>query len=190
MRVYVVDNGGQWTHREWRVLKYLGVDTKIVPNDSPVSDLKEVDGLVLSGGAPRVGIDPEKMGKNGEYLDAFRGPILGICAGHQFMATYLGGAAAPAKVPEFGKSVVKVHEPDVLFEGLPDQFEVWESHNDEVTKIPPGFTALASSPNCSVQAMRHRDRPLFGLQFHPEVEHTQFGPDIFRNFLKVCENST
>src|SRR5437867_926268 len=56
------------------------------------------------------------------------------------MATHLGGAAAPAKVPEFGKSVVKVHEPDVLFEGLPDRFEVWESHNDEVTKIPPGFT--------------------------------------------------
>src|SRR2546421_6032988 len=112
MRVYVVDNGGQWTHREWRVLKYLGVDTKIVPNDSPVSDLKDVDGLVLSGGAPRVGIDPEKMGKNGEYLDAFRGPILEICAGHQFMATHLGGAAAAAKVPEFRESVVEVHQPD------------------------------------------------------------------------------
>src|SRR5438093_811358 len=100
MRVYVVDNGGQWTHREWRVLKYLGVDTKIVPNDSPMSDLQGLDGLVLSGGAPRVGIDPEKMGKNGEYLDAFDGPILGICAGHQFMATHLGGAAAPAKGPQ------------------------------------------------------------------------------------------
>jgi GMP synthase (glutamine-hydrolysing) len=190
MRVYVVDNGGQWTHREWRVLKYLGVDAKIVPNDSPISDLKEVDGLVLSGGAPRVGIDPEKMGKNGDYIDGFEGPILGICAGHQFMASHLGGAAAPAKVPEFGKSILKVHQPDVLFEGLPDRFEVWESHNDEVTVLPPGFASLASSPNCSVQAMRHQDRPLFGLQFHPEVEHTQFGSDIFRNFLKVCENST
>src|SRR5438552_19148242 len=106
------------------------------------------------------------------------------------MATHLGGAAAPAKVPEFGKSVVKVHEPDVLFEGLPDRFEVWESHNDEVTKIPRGFTALASSPHCSVQAMRHRDRPLFGLQLHPAVEHTPFGPDISRNSLKVCGKST
>src|SRR5437879_6642246 len=76
MRVYVVDNGGQWTHREWRVLKYLGVDTKIVPNDSPVSDLKEVDGLVLSGGAPRVGIDPEEVGKKGECIDAFTGRML------------------------------------------------------------------------------------------------------------------
>src|SRR5437879_7615741 len=75
MRVYVVDNGGQWTHREWRVLKYIGVDTKIVPNDSPVSELKAVDGLVLSGGAPRVGIGQEKVGKDGDYRDTFSGHI-------------------------------------------------------------------------------------------------------------------
>src|SRR6266498_3549336 len=144
MRVFVVDNGGQWTHREWRVLKYLGVETKIVPNDTPVGGLQDLDGLVLSGGAPRVGVDPSKMGRNGEYLDAFDGPILGICAGHQFMAKHFGGEAAPAKVPEFGKSLLNVREPDVLFEGLPDRFEVWESHNDEVTVLPPGFVALAS----------------------------------------------
>ena len=189
MRVYVVDNGGQWTHREWRVLKYLGADTKIVANDTQVSELDGLDGLVLSGGAPRVGVDPGKMGRNGEYLDSFDAPILGICAGHQFMAKHLGGDAAPAKVPEFGKSIVQVHQPDVLFEGLPNRFEVWESHNDEVTQLPRDFVALASSENCDIQAMRHRDRPLFGLQFHPEVEHTQFGADIFRNFLKLCESS-
>lgn len=189
MRVYVVDNGGQWTHREWRVLKYLGVDTKIVPNDTPASDLRDVDGLVLSGGAPRVGIDPGKMGKNGDYLDLLTCPILGICAGHQFMAKHFGGDAAPAKVPEFGKSVVTVREPDVLFEGLPSTFQVWESHNDEVSVLPKRFVSLASSLNCEVQAMRSLDRPLFGLQFHPEVENTQYGQDIFRNFLKVCEKS-
>src|SRR2546426_10378067 len=108
MRVYVVDNGGQWTHREWRVLKYLGAETKIVANDTQVSELDGLDGLVLSGGAPRVGVDPGKMGRNGEYLDSFDAPILGICAGHQFMAKHLGGDAAPAKVPEFGKSIVEV----------------------------------------------------------------------------------
>jgi len=187
MRVYVVDNGGQWTHREWRVLKYLGVDTKIVPNDTPLAELEGLDGLVLSGGAPRVGIDPGKMGRNGEYLDGFEGPILGICAGHQFMAKHFGGDATPAKVPEFGKSILTVHDPDILFEGLPSTFEVWESHNDEVSVLPERFVALASSPNCRVQAMRHLDRPLFGLQFHPEVEHTQYGYEIFRNFLKICE---
>src|SRR5712692_10482996 len=163
MRVYVVDNGGQWTHREWRVLKYLGAETKIVANDTRVSELDGLDGLVLSGGAPRVGVDPGKMGRNGEYLDSFDAPILGICAGHQFMAKHLGGDAAPAKVPEFGKSVVDVHQPDVLFEGLPNRFEVWESHNDEVTQLPRDFVALASSENCNIQAMRHRDGPEFPL---------------------------
>lgn len=189
MRVYVVDNGGQWTHREWRVLKYLGADTKIVPNDTPASELTGLDGLVLSGGAPRVGLDPGKMGRNGEYLDSLDIPILGICAGHQYMAKHFGGDAAPAKVPEFGKSLLTVHEADVLFDGLPPTFEVWESHNDEVSVLPEGFVALASSTNCAVQAMRSRDRPLFGLQFHPEVEDTQHGYDIFRNFLKTCNGS-
>jgi len=189
MRVYVVDNGGQWTHREWRVLRDLDAETKIVPNDTPASQLTELDGLVLSGGAPSVGLNPELMGKNGEYLDALDIPILGICAGHQFMAKHFGGDAAPAKIPEFGKSVVTVHEPDVLFKGLPKSLEVWESHNDEVSVLPKRFVTLASSPNCSVQAMRSLDRPLFGLQFHPEVEDTQHGYDIFRNFLKVCETN-
>ena len=187
MRVYVVDNGGQWTHREWRVLKYLGADTKIIPNDTPASELDGVDGLVLSGGAPRVGIDPGRMGRNGEYLDAIEAPILGICAGHQFMAKHFGGDAAPSAVPEFGKAVLTVHEPDVLFEGLPPTFEVWESHNDEVNMLPKDFVALASSADCRVQAMRSLRRPLFGLQFHPEVENTQHGYDIFRNFLRFCE---
>jgi|SRR3990170_2655533 len=187
MRIHVVDNGGQWTHREWRVLKYLGVDTKIVPNDTPSADLKGLGGLVLSGGAPRVGVDPGKMGRNGEYLDALDLPVLGICAGHQFMAKHFGGDAAPAEIPEFGKSVVTVEKPDVLFEGLPTTFEVWESHNDEVSVLPDRFVALASSPNCAIQAMRSLDRPLFGLQFHPEVEDTQFGTDIFRNFVRECE---
>ena len=91
MRVYVVDNGGQWTHREWRVLKYLGVESKIVPNTTPFDEIADVDGLVLSGGAPRVGVDASAMGRNGEYIDRADFPILGICAGHQFMALHLGG---------------------------------------------------------------------------------------------------
>ena len=186
MRVYVVDNGGQWTHREWRVLKYLEVETKIVPNTTPLQDIEGLDGLVLSGGAPRVGVDASAMGRNGEYIDRAGVPILGICAGHQFMALHLGGDAKPSKVPEFGKARLVVDKHDTLFDGLPAEFAVWESHNDEVTALPRGFEALAHSENCGVQAMRAVDRPLFGVQFHPEVEHTEHGYEIFKNFLKVC----
>lgn len=184
----MVDNGGQWTHREWRVLRDLGVKSRIVPNTTPVEEF-QVDGLVLSGGAPRVGVDPSKMGRNGEYIDKAGCPILGICAGHQFMALYLGGAASPAKVPEFGKTEVFVEDPGDLFVGLPKRFTVWESHNDEVTRPPPGFRVLASSKNCPVQAMQADDRPLYGVQFHPEVEHTEYGYVIFKNFLRVCKDA-
>jgi len=187
MRVLVVDNGGQWTHREYRVLKYLGVDTAIVPNTTPVGTLGAIDGLVLSGGAPRIGLNVEQMGLNGEYLDRIDAPILGICAGHQFMALHFGGDAKPSKFPEFGKAQIVVTEKDALFEGLPETFEVWESHNDEVAALPPDFVNLAASENCACQAMRAVDRPRFGVQFHPEVEDTQHGSEIFKNFLKVCE---
>ena len=87
----VIDNGGQWTHREWRMLRYLGVDTQILPNSTPASELRELDGLILSGGAARVGLTGE-LGNCGEYLELGI-PILGICAGHQFMARHYGGDA-------------------------------------------------------------------------------------------------
>lgn len=186
MKVFVVDNGGQWTHREWRVLKYLDIETKIVPNTTPFDEM-EVDGLVLSGGAPRVGLEASKMGNNSEYLDKADFPILGICAGHQFMAIHFGGSAGPSGIPEFGKTQIVVDRENELFQGLPKSFQGWESHNDEVTVMPEGFLRLAHSNNCECQAMKCLKKPLYGVQFHPEVEHTEHGYEIFKNFLKVCE---
>jgi GMP synthase (glutamine-hydrolysing) len=186
MRILVVDNGGQWTHREWRVLRDLNVDVEIVPNKTPLAEI-EADGLVLSGGAPRVGVDAEKMGMCGEYIDKAAVPILGICAGHQFMASHLGGKAGPSKIPEFGKTMVTVDDEDDIFKGLPTEFVAWESHNDEVTQMPPGFVALAHSDNCTIQAMKHTEKPLIGLQFHPEVEHTDNGYEMFQAFIDICQ---
>ncbi len=185
MRILVVDNGGQWTHREWRVLRDLNVECEIIPNRTPLDQIK-ADGLVLSGGAPRVGLDGEKMGLCGEYIDKANVPILGICAGHQFMAMHLGGKAGPSKVPEFGKMMVTVDDEDEIFKGLPDTFVAWESHNDEVTEVPQGFVALAHSDNCAIQAMKHKEKPLYGLQFHPEVEHTDNGYEMFQAFVDIC----
>lgn len=188
MRILVIDNGGQWTHREWRVLRYLGVEAEIVPNTTPLDDIagKGADGLVLSGGAPRIGTDAALLGRTGEYLDRASIPIMGICVGCQFIALHFGGGAGPAKVPEFGKTECIVDEHDALLDGLPDRFVAWESHNDEVTRLPAGFRRLAHSDNCAVQALRSDSRPLFGVQFHPEVEHTEHGERIFRNFMEVC----
>lgn len=186
MKVYVIDNGGQWTHREWRTLRYLGVDAEIVANTTPLEKLGDADALVLSGGAPRIGLE-DTLGNTDVYLEHAHCPILGICAGHQYMARFFGGACGEARIPEYGKVEIGVIEPDALFADLPERMIVWESHNDEVVEMPPDFTLLASSENCTVQAMRHRTRPLFGVQFHPEVEHTQFGKEIFTNFLHEAQ---
>ncbi|MDR2845833.1 MAG: GMP synthase subunit A [Candidatus Methanoplasma sp.] len=185
MKIYVVDNGGQWTHREWRVLKYLKVDTKIVPNTTPFDELKDLDGLVLSGGSPSVATDANLMGYNGEYLDKAEYPIFGICAGMQFLSEHFGGELGPSTVPEFGKVELKVSKHDDLFRNLPDEFNVWASHNDEVKRVPEGFEVTASSPSCPVEGVRSLTRPIYGVQFHPEVENTENGPQIFQNFLDI-----
>ena len=187
-RIYVVDNGGQWTHREWRTLRDIGVETKIVPNTASFDEIVKdnIDGLVLSGGAPRIALE-SKLGNCGEILEKATFPILGICAGHQFMAQFFGGKAAPSKIPEFGKIEVTILKENELFDGVPKKSIVWESHNDEVTTIPDDFELLGESETCKIQAMKHKNKPFYGLQFHPEVEHTEYGEQIFRNFVKICE---
>lgn len=189
VRIYVIDNGGQWTHREWRTLRDLDVETKIVPNTTPFQDIKkdEIDGLVLSGGAPRVGFQSD-LGKCAEYLEKTEVPILGICAGHQFMGRFFGGKVEPAKIPEFGKvELMLLKEGELLFKGVSKKSIVWESHNDEISILPGEFIHLAESDTCKIQGMRHKDNPFYGLQFHPEVEHTEYGEQIFQNFIKICE---
>ena len=188
VRIYVIDNGGQWTHREWRTLRDIDVDTKIVPNTSTLEEIVKdnIDGLVLSGGAPRIGLS-SKLGNCAEYLEKADFPILGICAGHQFMARFFGGEVKISKIPEFGKIELTVFkEDDPLFEGVSRESIVWESHNDEVSVLPEEFDLLAESESCKIQAMRHKEKPFYGLQFHPEVEHTEYGEQIFKNFVTIC----
>ncbi len=191
-RIYVIDNGGQWTHREWRTLRYLNIDTKIIPNTASYTQLAQenLDGLILSGGAPRVGIQ-DQLGNCAEFLKNANIPILGICAGHQFMARFFNGIAAPSKTPEFGRvTLYLLNNQDPIFQHVPLESIVWESHHDEVTKLPPSFIHLAKSTDCFIQAMRHKTKPYYGLQFHPEVEHTVFGEQIFKNFVEICNSYT
>ncbi|MBT4181066.1 MAG: GMP synthase subunit A [Euryarchaeota archaeon] len=181
----VIDNGGQWTHREWRMLRYLGVETQILSNKTPLSDLRKVDGLILSGGAARVGLTGE-LGNCAEYL-TLEVPILGICAGHQFMAGYYGGQSQEAPNPEFGAATIELIDGGgELFTNTPNKQGVWESHNDEVITAPDGFKITAVSENCAIQAMENEEKNRFGLQFHPEVNDSEYGGKIFENFVNVC----
>lgn len=183
----VVDNGGQWTHREWRMLRYLKVDTQIIDNTTAVEDLRDVDGIILSGGAARVGLSGE-LGNCGAFLE-LDVPILGICAGHQFMARHYGGDARESPVPEFGAMQIELQNGGgKIFANTAESQTVWESHNDEVHIVPEGFFITAQSPSCLVQGMENEKGDRFGLQFHPEVNDSEFGKEMFENFVEVCRN--
>ncbi|MCX8174591.1 MAG: GMP synthase subunit A [Candidatus Micrarchaeota archaeon] len=186
MEVLIVDFGSQWTHRIHRTLKYLDAHSQIIPVSTPVKEVLKADALVFSGGAIRIGLgDTKKIGNAAKFIDSFEGPIMGICAGQQFIGMHFGGKARPARGAEFGKVELFVDEHNELFEGLPDRFTVWASHNDEVVDTP-GFRVLAHSKDCSNHAFKSLSRPIYGCLFHPEVEHTEYGSEIYANFLKVA----
>ena len=186
MRVPVLDNGGQWTHREWRVLRDLGAETTIVPNTTPFSEL-QADGVVLSGGALSLEGSDAPLGRVGDWIDRIEVPVLGICVGHQYLARHFGGVVTKAKTPEFGRVTVTLEaDGDPVLGTLPATLQVWESHNDEVLHPPPQWRKLGHSPSCHVEAMAHPSRPVWGVQFHPEVEHTEHGRELFERFLAQC----
>lgn len=185
VKVYVVDNGGQWTHRIWRILREIGCDSKIITNTTLANEI-DADALILSGGAPRIAWESPRLGNCTDYFDHFQGPILGICVGLQLMAIHFGGKAGPSELPEYGLAELQVLDEDDLFKGLPKKFSVWESHNDEV-KEAPGFKVLATSENCKIQALKLVDKPLYGVQFHPEVNNTEHGEEVLRNFVNVTK---
>ena len=187
MKVLVVDLGSQWTHRIWRTLRDLECESEIVSADVSLQKVKDADGLVLSGGAMRAGKgELDAAGNCGALLDEFEGGIFGVCYGQQFIALHFGGAVAPAAKPEYGPVKISVVDEDDLFRGLPREFKAWASHNDEIVSAP-GFRLLASSADCKWHAFKHERKPIYGTLFHPEVQHTERGDEIYANFVKTLK---
>lgn len=187
LKVLIVDLGSQWTHRIWRTLRDLDCETAIIPATTPIKKVRDADGLVFSGGALRVGKgELIAAGNCDEYLNEFDGGIFGVCAGQQVIALHFGGSVAPAAKPEYGPVEITVKEEDDLFKGMPRKFKAWASHNDEIKKAP-GFKLLASSADCKWHAFKHNAKPIYGTLFHPEVQHTERGDEIYANFLKALK---
>ena len=191
-KIPVIYVKGQYNHLIVRNLKELGVESKLLPPSVPREQLESIkpDALVMGGG-PQSVRSPNQL--TGELADAARLirqvdlPMLCICVTHQLLATAFGGVTEAARKPEFGPVEISVIEEGRILEGLKPSFTAWESHNDEVVKAPEGFHVLAKSNNCAIEAMRHDSRPIFGVQFHPEVSHTVKGVDLFKNFLHIVE---
>ncbi len=194
-RVLLIDYGSQFTQLIARRVREAGVYCEIHPPTRSIDWVREWSprGIVLSGGPSSV------YGDDGPGLDpgllSLGVPVLGICYGMQLIARHEGGAVLPGK-REYGRASLRVTEPEPvaggggLFHGFDPAADVtvWCSHGDHVDEPPPGFVTLASTADLPVAAFRARSRPLYGVQFHPEVAHTPRGQEIVDNFLfRICD---
>ncbi len=189
--ILIIDNGSQYTHLIMRNCRDMGHESQIVNNSSSYErsvapNLKKIEKIILSGGPGSV-----YAGNNGlsEVIvkKALSGeldnPLLGICYGHQLIGHLAGAKVAKGVNAEYGISEICVDERNTLFMDVPKNFNAWVSHFDEVKDAPAGFRTLAHSDTCPVEAMRHNEKEIFGVQFHPEVWHTENGERILGNFL-------
>ena len=183
----VLDYGGQYCDLIARRIRALGVYAEVFPNTTTATDFKKtknkVEGLILSGGpksvyennAPTIEKSALTMGV----------PVLGICYGHQLLAHILGGKVVPSR-REYGKEVFATAKNSRLLRGLAREEQVWMSHGDSVVRLPQGFFLIGGTQECKIAAYADEKRRVYGLQFHPEVQHTPHGMKILDNFLKIC----
>jgi GMP synthase (glutamine-hydrolysing) len=186
--VLVIDFGAQYAQLIARRVRECRVYSEIVSHETPAAELAARDpiGIILSGGpasiyepgAPAVDPDLFELGV----------PVLGICYGMQAMAAALGGEVSNTGIGEFGKTPLRLADGSAIFGDLPAEQTAWMSHRDSVLRPPSGFAVTASTEVTPVAAMEHRERALYGVQFHPEVGHTPRGTEMLGSFvLDVCQ---
>ncbi len=182
-RIVVIDLHGQFTHLERRALRDIGVDTEIVAADTPADEI-DADGIVLSGGP-----DMDRVGNAADYLD-LDVPVFGICLGMQLIAAEFGGVVGGGDYGGYADVDVEiVDDEDPIVGSLAPETRVWASHADEVKELPAGFTRTATSDVCGIEAMSNVDDDRYGVQWHPEVAHTERGEEVFENFVSICESA-
>jgi GMP synthase (glutamine-hydrolysing) len=187
-QVLIVDFGAQYGQLIARRVREQHVFCQIVRHTITAERVAELKprGLILSGGPASV-YEPGAPQCDPKLFDLGI-PVLGICYGMQLACQTLGSKVQPASSSrEFGRAQCHIREADGLFDGVPEDTVVWMSHGDQVAAVNGDFVSLATTATCPVAAVRHRHRPVFGLQFHPEVSHTPHGSRILHNFLhNVC----
>ncbi|MGI8678107.1 MAG: glutamine-hydrolyzing GMP synthase [Jatrophihabitans sp.] len=181
--VLVVDYGAQYAQLIARRVRECHVYSEIVPSSMPVAEMlaRRPKAIILSGGPASVYVTDAP--RTDPALFASGVPVFGICYGFQSMTLALAGDVAHTGGSEFGRTALSVIDPGVLLRGLPRSQQVWMSHGDAVTVPPPGFTVTASSAGAPVAAFEDVSRGLAGVQFHPEVMHTEHGQQMLRHFL-------
>ena len=183
-RVLVLDFGSQTTQLIARRVREHGVYCEVRAFDIGADALRDFAprGIILSGGPETVTTDATP--RIDDAVFECGAPVLGICYGMQAMAMQLGGAVERSERSEFGHAELQVHGDGALFKGVGGTLDVWMSHGDKVTALPQGFAVAAASANAPIAAMTHAERRFFGVQFHPEVMHTEGGGELLRRFVR------
>ena len=186
--IVILDFGSQYAQLIARRVRDNGVYSVLARPDVTAGELRRLNprGLILTGGPASVYESGAPRCRE-EILD-LGVPILAICYGMQIACQMLGADVRPAASREYGRTALQVLEPDGFLKNVPAETTVWMSHGDQVRSLNDDFVALAATPTCPVAAVRHKSRPVYGVQFHPEVTHTPHGAEIFANFLyDVCK---
>ena len=190
--ILVLDFGGQYCHLIGRRVREHNVYSEIVPHDiapKEIDALKEkfnIKGLILSGGPASV--YEKNAPKCSPALLELGLPVLGLCYGHQLIAQMAGGKVEPAKHREYGIATAIIDNPAGVLKGLGKKERIWMSHGDTVFALPKNYQVLAHSDNTPIAAFRNKEKRIYGLQWHPEVVHTEHGNQMLRNFLfEVCK---
>ncbi len=191
--ILVLDFGSQTTQLIARRVREAQVYCEIHPFNISIEKIKTIapKGIILSGGPSSV--YDEKAPKISNEIFSLGIPILGICYGMQLTSLLLGGSVEKSPYREYGHARLIIDEPDEIFHGLvtgQPGHQVWMSHGDKVESLPDGFKVLAHSNSCPVAAMANASKKIYGVQFHPEVAHTEIGMDVISNFLfRICKCS-
>jgi GMP synthase (glutamine-hydrolysing) len=187
-KVLILDFGSQYTQLIARRVRDIGVYCEIYPYNSTFEDVKKspINGIILSGGPDSV-YDTENM-KVSEYIFNLDVPILGICYGMHVMVNAFSGKVQFSTKREFGPASINVLFDGDIFSNTPAKQIVWMSHGDKVTQIGEHFNIIAQSDNSPIAAIKHITKPFYGVQFHPEVTHSEFGINVIENFIcEVCQ---
>jgi GMP synthase (glutamine-hydrolysing) len=184
-KILILDFGSQYTQLIARRIRELEIYCEVVPYYFNGETGSEISGVIFSG-SPRSVRDESPVSPGKDWF-SLHVPILGICYGAQFIAQNSGGTVSPSSVREYGRAHLEKTEMSPLLRGVKNSSEVWMSHSDTITRLPEGYTTIARTETIPIAAFAHETEPVFGLQFHPEVVHTEDGTQILKNFLfDIC----
>lgn len=188
-KIIVLDYGSQYNQLITRRIREFGVFSELMSHRITAEEVKAIApiGIVLSGG-PNSVYDEGAFGIDEKIFDLGI-PVLGICYGMQLMTDRLGGKVEPAKNREYGKAELEIIADDAqLFAGTPKKQIVWMSHGDLVTEAASGFEVVGTSKDCPIASIQNADKKMYGVQFHPEVNNSEYGNDLLRHFaMDVCQ---